>query len=142
LRKVRAISPVIAQIIIVAIAIAISIAVAGWLMGLWGGYTRTEQLQIISTTSTVKLTDSRTFTFTIVVKNLGSVDSKIIAIKIGETPATTFSVINQANSVVSAGSIVSISGSGSATFAPGQQVTITVVTDRGNSFSGVVIVSG
>ena len=34
----RAISPVIATVIIVAVAIAISIAVAGWLFGLWGGF--------------------------------------------------------------------------------------------------------
>lgn len=33
----RAVSPVIATVIIVGVAIAISIAVAGWLLGLWGG---------------------------------------------------------------------------------------------------------
>jgi len=35
--RVRAISPVIAMIIIVAITLAIAFAVVGWLFGLWGG---------------------------------------------------------------------------------------------------------
>jgi len=36
-RERKAISPVIATVIIVAVAIAISIAVAGWLFGMWTG---------------------------------------------------------------------------------------------------------
>jgi len=42
----KGISPVIATVIIVAVAIAISIAVAGWIMGLWGGFGQTESLKI------------------------------------------------------------------------------------------------
>ncbi len=46
MRKMRAISPVIATIIIVAVAVALAIAVVGWIMGLWSGFTGTETLQI------------------------------------------------------------------------------------------------
>lgn len=42
----KAISPVIATVIIVAVAIAISIAVALWISGVVGGMTRTERLDI------------------------------------------------------------------------------------------------
>jgi hypothetical protein len=42
----KAISPVIATVIIVAVAIAISIAVALWLTGIVGGFTAVENLQI------------------------------------------------------------------------------------------------
>ena len=42
----KAISPVIATVIIVAVAIAISIAVALWLTGIVGGFTTVENLQI------------------------------------------------------------------------------------------------
>ncbi|MEB3779426.1 MAG: DUF4352 domain-containing protein, partial [Desulfurococcales archaeon] len=46
-RKTRqGISPVIATVIIVAVAIAIAIAVAGWIMGLWGGFGKTESLKV------------------------------------------------------------------------------------------------
>ena len=44
----RAISPVIATVIIVSVAIAISIAVALWLTGITSGFTQTENLQISS----------------------------------------------------------------------------------------------
>ncbi len=44
----RAISPVIATVIIVSVAIAISIAVALWLTGITSGFTQTENLQIVS----------------------------------------------------------------------------------------------
>jgi len=155
LRKVRAISPVIAEIIIVAIAIAISIAVAGWLMGLWGGYARTEQLQIISTQSTVNPDG----TFTIVVRNTGDINSKIIAVKIGGTPATITSIssytttisdtttttitsttITITSTIISAGSIITIAGKAGGGFAVGQTVTIVIVTDSGKQFNGAVTV--
>ncbi len=38
----KAISPIVAEVIIVAVAIAISIAVAGWLMGIWNTSTSQE----------------------------------------------------------------------------------------------------
>lgn len=44
----KAISPVIATVIIVSVAIAISIAVALWLSGMVGGFTQTENLQILT----------------------------------------------------------------------------------------------
>jgi len=44
----KAISPVIATVIIVSVAIAISIAVALWLTGITSGFTQTENLQIVS----------------------------------------------------------------------------------------------
>lgn len=44
----KAISPVIATVIIVSVAIAISIAVALWLSGITTGFTQTENLQIVT----------------------------------------------------------------------------------------------
>lgn len=44
----RAISPVIATVIIVSVAIAVSIAVALWLSGMVSGFTQTENLQIVT----------------------------------------------------------------------------------------------
>ncbi len=46
----RALSPVIATIILVAVTVAIAIAVAAWLGALTFTYTRTEQIQITQTT--------------------------------------------------------------------------------------------
>ncbi len=44
----KAISPVIATVIIVSVAIAVSIAVALWLSGMVSGFTQTENLQIVT----------------------------------------------------------------------------------------------
>lgn len=44
----KAISPVVATVIIVSVAIAVSIAVALWLSGIVSGFTQTENLQILS----------------------------------------------------------------------------------------------
>jgi flagellin-like protein len=46
--KDRAVSPVIATIIIVAVAIVMSIAVAYWVLGLAGTFTRYEKIEIMS----------------------------------------------------------------------------------------------
>jgi len=47
-RKDRAVSPVIATIILVAIAIVMAIAVAYWALGLGGTFTRYEKIEIMS----------------------------------------------------------------------------------------------
>ena len=44
-RCIKAVSPVIATIIIVAIAITMSIAVAYWLLGLGGSFTKFEKVE-------------------------------------------------------------------------------------------------
>ena len=44
----KAISPVIATIILVAVTLVISVAVGGYIFGLFGGYTQTAQAQITS----------------------------------------------------------------------------------------------
>jgi len=48
IRDEKAVSPVIATIIIVAVAIVMSIAVAYWVLGLAGTFTRYEKLEIVS----------------------------------------------------------------------------------------------
>ena len=78
--QMRAISPVIATIIIVAVTIAIAVAVAGWLMGLWTGYTAKPVLEIIDTNLTVT---SNGATLNVTVYNDGSATAKIIRVTAG-----------------------------------------------------------
>jgi len=75
----RAISPVIATVIIVAVAIAISIAVAGWLMGLWGGFGQTESLKIFPDS----YGDSNSDIFWIKIQNVGGSPAQIYLIEVG-----------------------------------------------------------
>ena len=65
----RAISPVIATIIIVAVAIVMSIAVAYWMMGLATTFTRYEKLEY---TAAYAVSGGGGWNITIIVKNTGS----------------------------------------------------------------------
>ncbi len=130
-RSKRAISPVIAEIIIVAIAIAIAIAVAGWLMGLWGGYAKTEQLQILADS----YLDVGGGTLYLHVRNTGDVDIQITKIEIGGVSTTA----GFAPGTISVGAETTISLSVSGTFAAGATYTVHIYTASGKVFTGSVI---
>ena len=68
-RNRKAVSPVIATIIIVAIAIVMSIAVAYWLLGLGSSFTKYEKVEFVSAYAD---TNSTFFTVHMDVKNTGS----------------------------------------------------------------------
>jgi hypothetical protein len=69
-RSIKAVSPVIATIIIVAIAITMSIAVAYWLLGLGGSFTKFEKVEFL--TAYAGTESNGNFTLTLNLKNTGS----------------------------------------------------------------------
>ncbi|MCS7118149.1 MAG: hypothetical protein NZ957_05140 [Thaumarchaeota archaeon] len=73
-RGKKAISPVVATVILVAVAIVIAIAVAFWASGLVGVFTRFEKLEIVSA---VMIDDN---TFRVRLRNTGSADTSIIQV--------------------------------------------------------------
>jgi len=79
----KAISPVIATVIIVAVAIAISIAVALWLTGIVGGFTTVENLQITYAYAE-KITDD--WRITLRVENKGTGTATIDEVFINNRP--------------------------------------------------------
>ena len=123
----RAISPVIATIIIVAVTIAIAIAVAGWLMGLWGSYGAVEQLTVMPD-STLSGT-----TLTLHVKNTGTKSAVITKVEIVglETVTTTFTVSQGTDTSAT----ITLTNSASS----GTQYQIKVYTDSGSVYQGFVV---
>ena len=75
-RSKKAVSPVIATIIIVAVAIVMSIAVAYWMLGLAGTFTRFEKLEFVSAYA-IKDDSKSHFNITIQLKNTGSSSATI-----------------------------------------------------------------
>lgn len=75
MKNLKAVSPVIATIIIVAIAIVMAIAVAYWMLGLGGAFTRYEKLEI-PTAYAVK-EEAGSFKIYLTVKNTGSAAATI-----------------------------------------------------------------
>ncbi|MCD6301702.1 MAG: DUF4352 domain-containing protein [Staphylothermus sp.] len=90
----KAISPVIATVIIVAVAIAISIAVALWITGLTSSFTGVEKLEVVNAyaeAATAKGTYDNDHTYWIVhivVKNTGTKTATIDQIFINNKPGT------------------------------------------------------
>ena len=74
-RSIKAVSPVIATIIIVAIAITMSIAVAYWLLGLGGSFTRFEKVEF--TTAYVTGDAINGYSVTLSLKNTGSATATV-----------------------------------------------------------------
>jgi FlaG/FlaF family flagellin (archaellin) len=73
--NLKAVSPVIATIIIVAIAITMSIAVAYWLLGLGSSFTKYEKIEF--TTAYAVPTNGGGYTVTLNLKNTGTAASTI-----------------------------------------------------------------
>lgn len=90
--NIKAVSPVIATIIIVAVAITMSIAVAYWLLGLGGSFTRFEKVEFTTGYAEVGTTPYE-FKITLNVKNTGSAVATIAPelILYNGKPLTTYS---------------------------------------------------
>jgi len=69
LSKRRAVSPVIATVILVAVAITVSVAVAYWMSGIAGQYTKFEKIEIQSAVCTW---DSTSWKIEMKIKNTGT----------------------------------------------------------------------
>ena len=94
-RKDRAVSPVIATIILVAVAIVMSIAVAYWALGLGGTFARYEKLEIAAMYATAK--PGCGWNITAKLKSTGSTAATVNLILLNGKP---ISVINAITSYV------------------------------------------
>ena len=143
----KAISPVIATVIIVAVAIAISIAVALWLTGIGGGFTTVENLQITYAYAEKRVdTQSGTEHWAIVLKveNKGTVTATIDEIFVNGVPVGH---INGASTDPSIGGGISIDTGGNRTiivrlptdrYKSGQQVEVKLHTASGKEYPKMV----
>jgi len=138
------ISPVI--VIIVAVAIAISIAVAGWLMGLWGGFGQTESLK----TFPDSYADAENDVFYIVVQNVGGSPAQIYKVEISGQEFTTFDVDTNLDGTADVTGVTTvtvdpgaklaiiINAAGTIDVASGVAYTVTIYTEAGNVYTTTV----
>lgn len=75
MRNKKALSPVIATVILVAVTIVVAVAVSYWMGGIAGLYTRFEKVEVVKSYA-VKGSDGN-YTVTIELKNSGSADATI-----------------------------------------------------------------
>ena len=136
--NLKAISPVIATVIIVSVAIAIAVAVAFWMTGITGLFTRYEKLEIVSAYATYD-TNNNEWDITVIVRNTGTSDATIDEIFINGKPRGEVSEFRNLNTTLpyslSAGDKVTITFSlASDGFKAGQIVEVKLHTAAGNEY--------
>ncbi len=99
----KALSPVVAAIILIAVTVAVSIAVAAWMGALTFTFMKTEEVKILS----IDRTNWTTTNANLTLKNSGTSDLTIQSVRVNDNPATLTPV-------------------GSATLAPGAERVFTV----------------
>ena len=116
LRNKKALSPVIATVILVAVTITVAISVAYWMGGIAGLYTRFEKVEVASAYAT-KVTGGAAngWTITMNVKNTGSADASIDALLINGKPSTDFSGANGTVTVATLPTTAAAGGTGTIT---------------------------
>lgn len=117
----KAISPILATVILIAVTLVIAIGVIGWIMGIWGSFGATETLQVypdsfINATANTKI-------LILHVKNTGSATAVIYRIEIvGLHTVTSGFGFTTNTTTTSTGSEVSLP--------PGQEGYIVVTADN------------
>jgi len=122
-RSRKALSPVVAAIILIAVTVAVSIAVAAWMGALTFTFMKTEEVKIVS----AEFTDADTITIT--VRNTGTAPVKIVDGKVDDGVVT----ITPDDEVIAQGADASIALT--FTWTAGRAYNVAVVTANGNVFT-------
>jgi len=88
LRRRRAVSPVIATVILVAITITVAVAVAYWMSGIAGQYTAFEKVEI--QTGYAKIVSNTGWNITMTLKNTGSAAATLTHVFVNEIPVDKY----------------------------------------------------
>ncbi len=124
----KAISPILATVILIAVTLVIAIGVIGWIMGIWGTFGTTETIQIYP--------DSKLYTngtITLHVKNTGTATAVIYKVEI---VGVGTSDIN--DETLAPGQDTEISASVDGTLTPGAQYQVKIYTRAGHVYSIVL----
>jgi len=161
----KAVSPVIATVILIAVAVALGIAVAFWASGLTSSFSKYEKLGVNTQyASPVTMTgcSSQCWEIHLGGQNTGSSDATITQIQVNGVPYSwstgAFNVTSSPANTGSAGTInipvpsgqsftivfaLPSSASGSPvsgkTFASGQTVQVTIITAAGNNYPASIV---
>jgi len=124
LKSKKALSPVVAAIILIAVTVAVSIAVAAWMGALTFTFMQTEELTYTSYTW-----GAGNANITLIVKNTGSGDLTISAVQVGGVADDTADITPEALEPGDSSTIVITQA-----FTSGVKYEFAVVTAKGNAF--------
>jgi len=127
----KALSPVVAAIILIAVTVAVSIAVAAWMGALTFTFMKTEELSF--TGYTWDSTSPYTW-IQITVKNTGSSDMSISEVRINDQTAGGAGQTLPYSLAAGSSVTFNVTRSGSAAYTSGVKYEFTVITAKGNTF--------
>lgn len=137
----KAISPILATVILIAVTLVIAIGVIGWIMGVWGTLGGpSESLVVVGGPATCynDTTDTKKISFNLTITNKGTADANIsrvevlgISGKASITPSTLISRGNSSDVTVTLSEIPSCPVVGST-------YQVNVYTTAGNVYSTVI----
>jgi flagellin-like protein len=128
-KSVKALSPVVASIILIAVTVAVSIAVAAWMGALTFSFTATEQLTFSDYSWGTDNTN-----FIIEVKNTGTADLSVAEIRIDGQSAATVSPSLATPLTIVKGNSTAFTVTHTPGFSSGITYEFTVFTAKGNQF--------
>ena len=139
LKDKRAVSPVIATVILVAVAITVAVAVAYWMGGIAGMYTKFEKVEIQSAYAPLNSTGGY-WNITLVLKNTGSADSTLINAYVNNRPIDDYDPeIYWCYSSVSDDVFNENVTSAGVTIGSGEQVTVYLIVPDDHFSSGTTL---
>ena len=95
LRRRRAVSPVIATVVLVAVTITVAVAVSYWMSGIASQYTKFEKVEIQSGYANIETGGG--WTITLVMKNSGSATANLITVFVNDEPVDIYSTATDLN---------------------------------------------
>ncbi|MFB0543349.1 MAG: archaellin/type IV pilin N-terminal domain-containing protein [Candidatus Bathyarchaeia archaeon] len=134
LKDKRAVSPVIATVILVAVAITVAVAVAYWMGGIAGMYTQHEQIEILS--DYAPLINGAYWNVTLELKNTGSAECTLRSAFVNDVPIGNYVpeiLWRYSKSGVSYSNVTSTG----ITVASGEEVTVYLIIEVPGSQSGL-----
>jgi len=125
----KAISPILATVILIAVTLVIAIGVIGWIMGIWGTFGTTETLQIMP--------DSKLYTdgtVSLNVKNSGTAPAVVYKVEVVGVDSVTLSD----KVTIAPGTTMTVAAFVSGTYTPGARYQVKIYTEAGNVYSVVL----
>ncbi len=133
----KAISPIIATVILIAVTLAIGVAIAAWIMGIWGGMGGTETLKILPN-STLTVDNNGVVTLKLTVKNDGSRDARVVGVEVGV--GARVCKLSNPFTTISTGAMVTGTATGTCSgLTPGASYTVKVITEAGNVYQAMLV---
>ncbi len=134
----KAISPIIATVILIAVTLAIGVAIAAWVMGLWGGMGGTESLKILPNSTLAVNTANDQVTLQLTIKNDGTRDAKVVGVEV--VVGAKVCKLSNPFTTISVGAMVTGTATGTCSgLTPGASYTVKVITEAGNVYQTMLV---